>query len=138
MCAQLVENGADPALYVRPRVQFSSSTTTQQMAWLVRGRGARWRHRDRRSGEEQPRRLLERAERGVRRLHHSRGAQECGGEARRHLLTGDSGTYCSHAVSMFSAVHMHISMVDVHMLRTYRVILKYGAHAVHVPARRRR
>jgi len=73
-----------------------SSTTTQQMAW------------HRRSGEEQSRRLLERAERGVRRLHHSRGAQECGGEARCHLLTGDSGTYCSHAVSMFfCSSHAH-------------------------------
>ena len=90
------------------KLGISSSTTTQQMAWLVRGRGAWRRRRDRRSGEEQPRRLLERAERGVRRLHHSRGAQECGGEARRHLLTGDSGTYCSHAVSMlFCCSHAH-------------------------------
>ena len=95
------------------KLGISSSTTTQQMAWLVRGRGAWRRRRDRRSGEEQPRRLLERAERGVRRLHHSRGAQECGGEARRHLLTGDSGTIILvvHMLSAcFSAVHMHISM----------------------------
>ena len=87
----------------------SSSTTTQQTVWLVRGRGARRRHRS--AGEEQPRCLLERAERGVRRLHHARGAQECGGEARRHLLTGDSGTHCSHAVHMPFYCHMHMNMI---------------------------
>ena len=106
----------------------SSSTTTQQTVWLVRGRGARRRHRS--AGEEQPRCLLERAERGVRRLHHARGAQECGGEARRHLLTGDSGTNCSHAVHMpFCCSHAHEHDHAVHMLRTCRAYwCTCGAH----------
>ena len=60
----------------------------------------------------------------MRRLHHTRGAQECGGEARRHLLTGDSGTYCSRAVHLlFCCSHAHEHDHAVHILRTYRAYI---------------